>query len=194
MKSILVALTCPRCGYITHKKSETFVNPLFEPECRKELLQLTFFAHDCPNCHKHLEFVHDCLYVDQKKHFMILLKVSNSDPITQQKQPQIHIMRRVDSAAALMEKIRIFDSYLNDYAMERLKYRLKKGHDYTDIRFQEFDEQTQILWFEVQRNQLADMIGVEESFYRSLLPVVPSISSHEFETVDESWAVLHTHI
>ncbi|MFR5077118.1 MAG: CpXC domain-containing protein [[Clostridium] innocuum] len=74
MKSILVELTCPRCFYKTHKKSETLIMPEMEPQFRKELLEGVFFKKACPSCGKINTFLHTMIYVDKKHRFVLLVK------------------------------------------------------------------------------------------------------------------------
>lgn len=166
MKSILITLKCSRCGFETHVKSETFIHADFESNLTNKILDNTFFLGTCPKCHQHIPFLHECLYIDQKHKYMLLLKVNGSSTSTIQETGHMRYLRLVTSADELKEKIRIFNDGLYDQPMEALKLRLsqKLNKDIHTIYYFDYDKASKSLWFTVDD----EIKGIPYQYYEQL--------------------------
>lgn len=166
MKSILVELTCPRCFYKTHKKSETLIMPEMEPQFRKELLEGVFFKKACPSCGKINTFLHTMIYVDKKHRFVLLVKPKSdlTDKDFSIFQSEKNCIRRyLCDPSQVAEKIRMLEDKLDDRAMELLKLKIilrekKKGRLPKNVVYQ--DQETDTIWFHVQHDEEEDVIGI----------------------------------
>ena len=166
MKSILVELTCPRCFYKTHKKSETLIMPKMEPQFRKELLEGVFFKKACPSCGKINTFLHTMIYVDKKHRFVLLVKPKSdlTDKDFSIFQSEKNCIRRyLCDPSQVAEKIRMLEDKLDDRAMELLKLKIilrekKKGRLPKNVVYQ--DQETDTIWFHVQHDEEEDVIGI----------------------------------
>lgn len=169
MKSILIELSCPHCGYQSHKKSEQLIVTDFEPKLRIAILENQFFQKECPICHKEIAFLHPCLYQDGIHKFMILLQTQH-----QKVMPELHEdldmeKRIVFSSEQLQEKIRILEDELDDIRIELIKVRLcEQMHILQkDITYHDQDIQSDTIWFKV-RNESLDYKGIHKSLYHNL--------------------------
>lgn len=194
MKSILVELNCPRCFYKTHKKSETLIMPEMEPQFRKELLEGAFFTKACPSCGKVNTFLHPMIYVDKKHRFVLLVKPKGdlTDKDFSMFQSEKNCIRRyLSNQAHVAEKIRILEDKLDDRAMELLKLKImlrekKKGNLPKSITYQ--DKEADSIWFHVQRDEEADMIGIVKTSYDAICLKLPP-QRNQFEEIDSQWAL-----
>lgn len=195
MKSILVALDCPQCQYHTYRKSETLIIADFDEQGREQLLNGTFFSLRCPRCAHQIQFLHPLVYVDQSHHFILLVKL-RQDLRAQDRdlyaEDTSSIKRILCDATQIAEKIRIFEDALDDRAMEVLKMRMqqkfmKQKRGWQQIRYQDMDRATATLWFEAQKEDICDMLGVRMLDYEKIRQRLPA-PSHQCILVDQQWA------
>lgn len=194
MKSILVELTCPRCFYKTHKKSETLIMPEMEPQFRKELLEGVFFKKACPSCGKINTFLHTMIYVDKKHRFVLLVKPKSdlTDKDFSIFQSEKNCIRRyLCDPSQVAEKIRMLEDKLDDRAMELLKLKIilrekKKGRLPKNVIYQ--DQETDTIWFHVQHDEEEDVIGIWKTSYDAICSKLPP-QKNQFEEIDSYWAV-----
>lgn len=170
MKSILVELQCPYCGYKTHKKSEQFIVSQFESKFRNQILEDRFFHHECACCHRQLSFLHTCLYQDHQHHFIILLQTQKNDKIPEFEEDSHMIKRLVFSKEELQEKIHIFEDNLDDIVIECIKWKMKdklKLLEHEEIHYHDLDKQSDTLWFEIYRPEI-ELVAISKSYYNNL--------------------------
>lgn len=122
---------CPKCGSAVRTEMWPGVCAQEHPELRSRILGETFFDWTCPTCGYSAQFQYPCLYHDRERGFMVYLAPSGSGqefrPVdVGDKFPQLSGVKKrvVASAAELKEKILIFESGLNDYAVELVKLAL----------------------------------------------------------------------
>jgi hypothetical protein len=92
----------------------------------------TLQSAKCTNCHEEFQFLADLLYHDMDRHFMIsIVRDAPGKPylvhplnIKIAKQMPAYTLRFVTSYNQLIEKIKIFEAGLNDWAIETLKLAL----------------------------------------------------------------------
>lgn len=175
LKQVLIQLKCAYCQYSKPKVMETLINTAIESDIKQKILNNQFFSEVCPSCKKPIHFIYPCTYVDKKHRLILCFK----------EKPEIHDQtchkRYVENVAQFKEKIRIFDSSLNDHAVEICKRKLKlhceKQGVVNSISFDGIDAET--IWFLVND----EMKGISIQLYKKALNEV------FIETLDELYYV-----
>ncbi|MEG1426958.1 MAG: CpXC domain-containing protein [Oscillospiraceae bacterium] len=119
-------IICPKCGQSDKLAMLTGVNNAQNPEFKGKILSETLFDWRCPKCGYCCQMVYPLVFHDPKKAYMIALTPSAGKAKTIEPTPEIAniIKRRVKSLAEMKEKIMIFDSGLDDVAVELVKNAL----------------------------------------------------------------------
>ena len=125
-------------------------NTALNPELKEDVLNLKAFRIRCPDCGQETLLKYNFLYHDMTRQYMIKViwdrnKLSETDPsplkkIFPENQPAEYKyrFRKVFGYWQMLEKIRIFDAELNDYAVEVIKsFIRRKAHipDDLELRF-----------------------------------------------------------
>lgn len=129
-----VDIECPQCGEKSTFTIHDSINVTLDPEDKKKVLDKSIFLFHCEKCNFETYFDYGPLYHDMTEKYMIMVV---PDPETARKStiPKIeegkfsmvangYRLRVVCGIAGLVEKIRIFDNGLSDYAVELLKAKL----------------------------------------------------------------------
>ncbi len=148
-------VSCPHCGAAVKTQMWPGIDAQESPELRAHVLDETLFDWKCPGCGYEAQFVYPCLYHDRSKKFMIYVVPNGNDCALQSVDvsgnfPQFNGMmkRVVTSLSGLKEKILIFESGLNDYAVELAKLALtdvagkKHGNTVSEGYFCTADQET----------------------------------------------------
>ena len=120
-------LECPFCHedvpFIMHNS----INVGIHPEFKEKVLDWSIFQYQCPNCKKSDIVCHPVLYHDPENEIMIQVLWHEEEfgqPMDKELQSLIEVMgqknyrrREVFGYYELMEKIRIFDAGLDDFAI-----------------------------------------------------------------------------
>lgn len=191
MKSIYVACTCHCCGYKTHKQSETLIISDFEPHLIKALKENQFFHTQCPVCQSKLTFFHPCLCIDKTYHLILYMK-----PIKERKQDDHKIVasysyrkRYISSITDICELYRIVEDGFDDRIIQILKAKiLKKREDIIDIQYQDYDCNSNTLWFQIQNKESIDTVAVYKSSYDVIKKHLLPMQTDYFEEINIVWA------
>lgn len=128
--------TCPSCGSKGDFRMYDSVNVTLDPKLRDEVLSGRIFDWKCPKCGEIISVRYTLLYHDMDKSFQIYYAPTNctetnkmmNDLLT--KYPGMRkLCRTVDTLNELREKIYIFESGLNDIAIELTKAVVKFRKD-----------------------------------------------------------------
>ena len=191
MKSIYVTCTCHHCGYQTHKQSETFILSDFEPHLIEALKTNKFFHTQCPFCQAKLSFFHPCLCIDKEYHLILYMKQMNErkqdDHNIVKSYP--YIKRYISSIEDICEQYRIVEDGLDDRAIQMLKVKLlQKREDIVSINYQDYDNVSNTLWFQIQYKENMDTVAVYKLSYDQIKEKLPSIQTDYFEEINLAWA------
>lgn len=121
-------IACQYCDTINNVKVWDSVNVTVDPELKKQVFDGTLSGFTCSNCGKKTRVVHDYLYHDMDKQFMIYLvhkenqkATMNQVDLLQKLMFSSKTLRTVENQLQLIEKINIFENGLDDYVIEFLK-------------------------------------------------------------------------
>jgi len=129
---------CPRCQtsqLFTYYQS---VNVTLYPETKEKVLSGEIFLHTCNTCNKTLELPIGFLYHDMEINLMIWLAMSEEELESVENNKKIinlgkglrkigYINRTVLGFNALLEKIFVFDSGLNDLVVDEIKNKVESS-------------------------------------------------------------------
>lgn len=131
-KISIKSFTCTKCGHKGEFRKYDSVNVSLDPSLREKVLSGEIFQWECPKCGATLSVRYDLLYHDMDKDFQIYYSPANCDGINKMINDMLtkysemrKLCRTVDSLNALREKIYIFESGLNDIAIELAKVVIK---------------------------------------------------------------------
>ena len=135
-------MTCPHCGKAFEVDAVAAVNTERNPELKERLLGGELFIHECPHCGSRVLAKFPLLYHDPSEKLMIWLSDGSADTEARMQAAVAgedfdgYTGRIVDTPGALIEKVKIFDSGLDDIAMEMAKFvtRQELGKD-ADLLF-----------------------------------------------------------
>lgn len=194
-KRNVVELVCPFC-----KKKATYdcwssVNATINPELKRQLLDSRLNKEKCRNCEKEIELVTEILYHDMDKfimiecfpaqaveerieRFMLLQSKMKPKEINEIIELDKYRFRYVWSKQQLIEKIKIFDSNLNDRLIEMYKHSLnafsmlrKDSIYYDNIYFDRLDIENDSMSFFFVKGPRVDFLSVKNNLYRDMLTI-----------------------
>lgn len=123
---------CARCGERNDVETFTAVNASSSPELKAALLDGSLFVWECPHCGTHNLLRSPLLYHDPAQNLMVWL--TYGDRALEEKAAATigtldgmdgYVLRFVDDAGSLIEKVKIFDAGLDDMAVELCKHVTK---------------------------------------------------------------------
>ena len=124
-------ISCPGCGAVNKSRMWIGMEASADPELRRRILDETLFDWKCPDCGAGAQMIYPCLYCDRENGFLVCLSPNGRTPAVreaEQRLPEFPGVKKrlVDSAAALKEKILIFEAGLDDLAVEMVKLALRE--------------------------------------------------------------------
>lgn len=122
---IVKDILCPQCGESQKYKLFASINAQDNPELKQNILEETLFDWRCQRCNYFAAMAYPFVYVDNRAGYVICAAPGGSGSAVEVT-PQIkdYVKRRVKNLAELKEKILIFDSKLDDVAVELVKNAL----------------------------------------------------------------------
>lgn len=146
---IVKDIICPQCGVSQKYRLYASINAAENPELKQKALEETIFDWRCQRCNYFAAMAYPFLYMDPQAQYTVCVTPGGSGQAAQPTGPIADfVKRRVKNLAELKEKILIFDSGLDDVAVEVVKnalctiikdkYSAKRVHAYFS-RIQEND-------------------------------------------------------
>lgn len=127
------AIVCPMCGELSKAEIYTSVNPTINKSLRDKVLGGELFAWSCPECKYKARLTYPILYNDMKNRFMIYLipKVDRFQLCDKELEEKYGNLRNISkrivpSFNTFKEKIFIFESGLDDMAVELTKLAISQ--------------------------------------------------------------------
>lgn len=127
------AIVCPMCGELSKAEIYTSVNPTIKKSMRERVLDGSLFECTCPNCKNKARLNYPILYNDMKNRFMIYLipKVDRFQLCDKELEDKYSNLRNISKRIVpnfntLKEKIFIFESGLDDMAVELTKLAISQ--------------------------------------------------------------------
>lgn len=122
-------VTCTRCGAPHTITVHDSINVAERPELKAQVLDGSLFVWECPHCGAHNLLRANLLYHDPAERLMVWMTGGSAEleervsaaygGVAELKD---YTLRFVDEPGALIEKVKIFDTGLDDIVMEMAKY------------------------------------------------------------------------
>jgi hypothetical protein len=125
-----IKYNCPHCSIEQTSRYYNSVSITNQPELKDRVITGKLNTQQCSNCNKEVNFMSGFLYHDMENRFMIDFNQNEgADELTKHEISEHlndmgYIYRKVHSYPELIEKIKIFDSNLNDEIIDELKLGL----------------------------------------------------------------------
>lgn len=122
---IVKDIICPQCGESQKYRLYTSINPQSHPELKQSILDETLFDWRCRRCNYFAAMAYPFVYMDNQAGYVVCVAPGGTGNAIEPTEPlQGYVKRRVKNLAELKEKILIFDSGLDDVAVELMKNAL----------------------------------------------------------------------
>lgn len=202
---------CPSCGYEGKFTMYDSVNVTLDPNLREKVLSGEVFDWVCPKCKEQLSIRHNLLYHDMDRKFQIYYAPNNCEAVCQMmndmmtKYPGMRSKcRTVESLNALREKVYVFETGLDDIAIELAKAVMKYSKDNSipencELRFEKILQVNESAPFKLLFRQIIEghpqegMILYDKSNYDNFLHEVTTNAAYKMEkfcdTINEDWII-----
>ncbi len=133
-------VNCPRCNHTSRAHLYISINGTNDPQFKRDLLSGRVLSFKCPNCGHEGRFMYPLLYNDMKRRFMVYMipqidRFQLEDRRLEEDYRNLKGIRKRITADfnSMKEKIFVFESGLDDMAVELTKYAIAemvaKKHD-----------------------------------------------------------------
>ena len=185
-----VEITCPVCGQKSEFMIWSSINTSLDPDMKEKVLNGEAFTFTCPNCNGKTGVDYGTLYHQMEDHIMIFYAISDEnekeilDMLNRSGNSEVeklmnrmfeddYLIRIVRSQNSLREKIRIFDSGLDDRLIEISKIYIwamynEKNPDSKDVEmfYSKVNDQDSLVIFDEKKNVAS--ANITKDFYDSL--------------------------
>ena len=122
---IVKDIVCPQCGESQKYRLYASINAKEHKDLKQKALEETIFDWRCQRCNYFAAMAYPFLYMDREAQYVICVTPGGSGQTAEPTAPIAdYVKRRVKNLAELKEKILIFDSKLDDVAVELVKNAL----------------------------------------------------------------------
>ena len=203
------AVVCPMCGELGKAEIYTSVNVVKNKSCRGRVLDGSLFAWTCPSCGYNARLTYPILYNDMKNRFMVYLipKIDRFQLWDKELEDKYSNLRNISKRVvsdfnSFKEKIFIFESRLDDMAVELTKYAISemvaKKHDLgrvTEGYLTIYNRETNTIGFTyfIGENAEPFVQSARLEIYRKSMKIVDAICGNDkklsgFIKIDREWA------
>lgn len=204
MKSNNIQMKCPGCGYEGEKGIKNRFCTSLDKQVKEKILSGEFFEWECPGCNARYFVKTPFLYNDDENRFMVYYipdfkdrsyKVPTVIKTLKEYDTSVSSLRIAANFVDFIEKIRIFESELDDRVIEAVKllytnmYEQDTSKKIFNIIFESF--QNKELHFGVYLKDEDFEAVLPESVYEQaivdFLPFFGLEPDDEFIVVDQEW-------
>lgn len=202
-------VTCPKCGHTSWEHLYISINATNDPQFKDELLSGRMLTYCCEKCGYQARLTYPLLYNDMKRRFMVYLipqidRFQLEDRALENDYRNLKgINKRITSDFnSLKEKIFVFESGLDDMAVELTKYAISEmvakkrdvgrvSEGYLTI----YDRENNTIGFTffVGENSEPFVQSARLEIYRKSMKIVNAICANDkklsgFIKIDREWA------
>ena len=202
-------VSCPKCSHTSSAHLYISINATNDPGFRDDLLSGKLLDYTCPNCGFHGRYTYPLLYNDMKRRFMVYLspeidRFQLEDRTLENDYRNLKGIRKRITADfnSFKEKVFIFESGLDDMAVELTKYAIAamvaKKQDLSRISdgyLSMYNRETNTIGFTyfLGENNEPFVQSARLEIYRKSLKIVDAICGNDkklsgFIKIDREWA------
>ena len=162
-------MKCLKCAGVYDAQIYPSVNAAAQPELKEKIKSGELFVSECPHCAHRQLLKYNMLYHDPASRLIICL----SDVPFVSDGKEGYVCRMVSDAGSLVEKIRIFDSGLDDIVIEMCKFVTcsEMGKE-VDLRFFRLEGADNEMVFTYPGKSEMEMIAVGFNVYEDCAGIV----------------------
>ena len=180
-----ISFTCSRCGTVYEAQVYRLIDAASKPELRQKVTDGSLFLRECPSCGQRELIGGPVVYKDE--HLLVCL---SDRPLAVEGLDGLK-GRFVGDVGSLIEKVKIFDSGLDDVPMELCKFvtRQEIGKD-VNLKFLRLEGADHDIIFTYPESGAMQMLSVGFNVYEDCRGIVsrnPSMSAEGFVRVDREW-------
>lgn len=127
-------IVCPKCNETTEVSVYTSINAIQDPKLREEALDERLFKWQCASCGHEARLTYPVLYNDMKNRFMVYLipKIDRFQLADRELEAEFNNLKSINKRLvpnfnAFKEKVFIFESGLDDMAVEMTKLAVSEA-------------------------------------------------------------------
>lgn len=160
---------CQSCGKSFSVELPDIINVSTSPDLKQAVLSGQVFLGECPHCGKRQVLGGPLVYMDPAEKILVFL----TDKPLSLEDTQGYTARLVTKAGDLIEKVKIFDSGLDDIAVEMCKYvtRQEMGRE-VDLKFLKMDGADNDLVFTYPEKGQMEMLAVGFNVYEDCRGII----------------------
>ena len=202
-------VSCPKCSKSTSERLYISINATNDPRFREDFLSGKLLSFTCPHCGHQAQITYPLLYNDMKRRFMVYLipdidRFQLEDRSLEDDYRNLKGIRKRITADfnAAKEKIFIFESGLDDMAVELTKYAVaemvakKKGLSrISEGYLSQYNRETNTIGFTyfIGENNEPFVQAARLEIYRKSMNIVEAICANDkklsgFIKIDREWA------
>lgn len=199
-------ISCPKCSHVNELRVYKTINATTDPQFREKLLGGGLFDFQCAGCGYEATMKYPVLYNDMKNRFMVYYipdidrdRVVDNDLEAEYSGLSDITRRLADSFNVLKEKIHIFESGLDDRAIELTKLAVseivtkKTGEKINCGYFSLYNKEANVIGFTFflgDANEQYVQTTRLEIYNKSadIVKVAGSIKEDGFVTINKAWA------
>lgn len=181
---------CGKCGASYSTQVHSMVNTAAEPDLKAKVLSGELFVSRCPHCGAEMVVSQHFLYLDPASRLLVLLSNAHVDDTAMDRDMTA---RQVTTVGELIEKVKIFESGLDDVVLELSKYVTcqELGRE-LDLKFLKLDGADGELIMTYPDKGQMEMLAIGFNVYedcRGIVSRTPAISeaARGLTMVDQEW-------
>ena len=185
-----IKTTCSRCGAQFSAEVPQSVNGAVSSDLKDQVRSGALFTRACPVCGTVNLLKFPFLYYDTAAQLMIVL---SETPLAAEGLPEGYTGRLVHTAGELIEKIKIFDTGLDDIVVEMCKFvTCQEMNKAVPFKFAGMDGADNEMTFTYPENGQMEMLAVGFNVYEDCAGILqrnPYVreSATGLATVDQAW-------
>lgn len=185
-------IICPCCKKEYVVDIWDSINAQLNPKMKEKILAGNLYKTICPHCNTEINCIYDFLYHDMDKNYMISIKQDYSEVQKEYQKLDNYRFRITEDINELVEKIKIFDTELNDIIIETTKVIVKEIMKITDdlLFWDKNNFELQFLITPKENDKNAKIIKVPMEIYHSAAEACTDTDLKElgyFTKVDENY-------
>ncbi|MBQ6243387.1 MAG: CpXC domain-containing protein [Bacteroidales bacterium] len=185
-----IKASCSRCGAQFSAEVPQSVNAAVSSDLKEQVRSGALFTRACPVCGTVNLLKFPFLYYDTDAHLMIVL---SETPLAAEGLPEGYTGRLVHSTGELVEKIKVFETGLDDIVVEMCKFVTCQEMGKTvPFKFAGMDGADNEMTFTYPENGQMEMVAVGFNVYEDCAGILqrnPYIreSATGLATIDQAW-------
>jgi len=194
-ENLIADVTCPQCNHVQKHEFIKVINVSQNPQLKLGVLTDSLFTMKCEECGNEIFLNNELLYTDEDADLTILVapEIETMDVSKQKLESNTSTNRIVQTVVDLKEKVVMFDTGLDDRAVELVKmYVENTSHNqFHGLRFLKLSENGDLIFALPDMGEEYDgkVMNFEYKYYLQLLTLCGGEAEDDaYYLIDPNWA------